>query len=406
MIALPRRVWAASALVLLAGCATAPHVRVPIAQFPVEQQARAAENIRIFNTVWDLVERKHFDPKLQGLDWEEAAAKFAPAAAVATDEQSLYVVLNQMLNLLHDSHTHALTPAQALERHTHERARTGFNLTRVENRWVVTDVVPDSPADKAGVRPRWIAVAVNGERLGDRVEFRPREGDETRWEFLDERDQPVALTLKAKRLSTAALQIERELPGGFIYLRFDEFDGRDRRWLSRQLKEHEHAPGVVLDVRRNPGGDTFSLGTTIGEFFDHAVDCGTFITRGGARSVKNSWQLGSADYRGKVVVLIDGATGSAAEIFAAVLQSHHRAIVVGRKSAGAVLASWFYHLPDDGELQLSREDYLAPSGRRIEGNGVDPDVVVPRTLAEVRSGRDLDVDAALRVLQANAVPVP
>jgi len=98
-------------------------------------------------------------------------------------------------------------------------------------------------------------------------------------------------------------------------------------------------------------------------------------------------------------VLVGSASGSAAEIFSAVLQDHERATVVGRRTAGAVLASWFYRLPDGGELQLSREDYIAPQGRRIEGVGVEPDVVVPRTLNDLRAGRDRDLDVALEILR-------
>jgi carboxyl-terminal processing protease len=129
-------------------------------------------------------------------------------------------------------------------------------------------------------------------------------------------------------------------------LRFDAFDTADRRWLSEQLKANRAAPGVVIDLRRNPGGGTISLGITIGEFFENSVDCGTFITRGGYRGGKSSWQIGSARYAGRVAVLVDGATGSAAEIFSAVLQEHGRATIFGRKTAGAVLASWFHSLPD------------------------------------------------------------
>ena len=81
----------------------------------------------------------------------------------------------------------------------------------------------------------------------------------------------------------------RELEGGFLYLRFDGFDATDRRWLGRELKKHADAPGVVIDLRRNSGGDTFSLGTAIGEFFDHRVDCGAFITRGGSTMHWRSW---------------------------------------------------------------------------------------------------------------------
>ncbi|MEY4940713.1 MAG: hypothetical protein RIQ93_2448 [Verrucomicrobiota bacterium] len=395
----------AGLLAVLGGCATVPKAQVPIAQLPPDQMARAAHNLQVFNAAWDLVNRRHYDPKFQGVDWEEAAARFGPQAAAAPDDRALYRTINAMVGLLRDSHTRALPPVQVEERRTQVRARTGFNMARMETRWVVMEVLPESPAQEAGVKPGWIVEKLNGEAWGPRSEFRPRAGETATWEFIDENDRTVTLDLVAKRLSIASRQTARELPGGFVYLRFDEFDALDRRWLSRQLKQHTAAPGVVVDLRRNPGGDTFSLGTSIGEFFDRAVDCGTFITRSGARTVKNSWQIGSANYRGPVVVLVDAGTGSAAEIFSAVLQDHGRATVVGRKTAGAVLASWFHRLPDGGELQLSREDYVAPKGRRIEANGVMPDVMVPRTLKDLRQGRDPDLEAAVRVLSGEKPPV-
>jgi carboxyl-terminal processing protease len=393
------RGWVLLLAVWLAGCATLPPVHVPVANLPAAQQTQALRNLRVFNAVWDLVNRKHYDPKFQGVDWNAAAAEFGPKAAAAPDETALYATLNAMLAPLNDSHTHALPPARAIERRTQVRARTGFNMSRIAQRWVVTDILPGSPAEHAGVKIGWIVGARNGEPLGERVNFRPKEGEEASWDFLDEQDRAVRLSLVAKRLSIGSRQIMHELEGGFVYLRFDEFDGPDRRWLGRELRKHADAPGVVIDLRRNPGGETFSLGISIGEFFDRPVDIGTFVSRAGARRVKNSWQLGSAEYRGKVVVLVDTATGSAAEIFSAVLQDHGRATIVGRRTAGAVLASWFYRLPDGGELQLSREDYVAPKGRRIEAAGVEPDIAVARKLEDVRAGRDVDLEVALRVLR-------
>lgn len=383
---------------VLAGCTTTPAPRVSLANVPAAQVARAQENVRLFERVWSLVADWHYDPKLQGVDWPAAGLKYGAEAAAAADDKALYASLNAMVGLLKDSHTRALSPAQAKERHTQMRARTGFNMTRLEGRWAVSDLVPGSPAEAAGVRPGWIAVARNGEKLGERSDFRPREGEVARWEFVDTEDRPVTLELAARALSTKPRQEVRALPGGVIYLRFDGFDTTDRRWLSQQLKAHREAPGVVVDLRRNPGGGTISLGITIGEFFEKSVDCGKFITRGGYQSGKNSWQLGSARYRGRVAVLVDGATASAGEIFAAVLQEHGRATIVGRKTAGAVLASWFHSLPDGGELQLSLLDYVTPKGRRLENDGVEPDVKVTRTLADLRAGRDVDLEAALRVL--------
>ncbi len=391
------------AMMLLAGCVSTPAPRIAITGLPIAQEARARENVRVFERVWSLVKDAHYDAKLQGVDWEAAGLKYGAEAAAAADEKTLYASLNAMVDLLKDSHTHALSPQQANERHTEIRPRTGFNMARAEGRWLVSELVPGSPAETAGVKPGWIVVARNGELLGERNDFRPRDGEVAQWSFLDAFDQPVALALVARPLTTKPRQEVRVLPGGFVYLRFDGFDTTDRRWLSNQLKAHREAPGVVIDLRRNPGGGTISLGITIGEFFQHSVDCGAFITRGGFRSGKSSWQIGSARYAGRVAVLVDGATGSAAEIFSAVLQEHGRATIVGRKTAGAVLASWFHSLPDGGELQLSRFDYVTPQGRRLEANGVEPDVPVVRTLADLRAGRDADLEAALQVLRGEIV---
>jgi len=405
MRAARRRIGAmglAFALAWLAGCTTTPAPRVSLAAVPVEQRARAEGNVRVFDRVWGLVADWHYDPKLHGVDWPAAGLKYGAEAAAAADDQALYAALGAMVGLLKDSHTHALSPTQTKERRTQTRARTGFYMTRVEGRWIVSELVAGSPAELAGVKTGWVVVARNGTAFGERSEARPKVGEVAQWEFLDDRDQPVALAIVAESLSTKPRQEVRVLAGGVVYLRFDAFDPADRRWLSDQLKTNRAAPGVVIDLRRNPGGGTISLGITIGEFFDRAVDCGTFITRGGYRGGKSSWQIGSARYGGSVVVLVDGATGSAGEIFAAVLQEHGRATIVGRKTAGAVLASWYHGLPDGGELQLSRQDYVTPKGRRLENEGVEPDVKVVRTLADVRAGRDVDLEAALRVLAKEA----
>ena len=310
------------AALLAAGCATTPAPRVPLADLPPSQVDQATRNLRVFDRAWGLVADRHYDPKLQGIDWPAAGAKFGPQAAAATDKKSLYAAINAMLDLLKDSHTHALTPEQATEHHTNLRARTGFKMQRLDGRWAVAEVLPGSPAEEGGVKTGWLVVARNGVALGARPDFRPSEGEVAQWEFIDDHDGTVTLPLIARPLSTKPRQMVREIPGGILYLRFDGFDGPDRRWLSEQLKLHREASGAVLDLRRNPGGETFSLGITIGEFFDHSVDCGSFITRGGSRSMKNSWQFGSAHYGGRVAVLVDGASASAAEIFSAVLQDH------------------------------------------------------------------------------------
>jgi carboxyl-terminal processing protease len=402
----PRRpagfVILALAGVMLGGCATpvSPAPRVTVAALAPEQAGRAQRNLRVFDTVWDMVNRKYFDVKFHGLDWNAAALTHGPKATAADNDDALYESINGMIGQLKDSHTHALAPARAQEYRTQERARTGFGLLKVEDRWVVSDVVPGSPAGEAGVKPGWLVQARNGEPLGVRADFHPREGETDRWEFLDQEDRPVSLALVAKLISTAPRLESRPLEGGVVYLRFDGFAYAVRNWLHAQLRAHRDAPALVIDLRYNPGGGTFWLRVMLGEFFEKKIDVGTFIRRGGAEDEEGSWQLGSVHYRGRVVVLAGGGSASAAEIFSAVLQERRRAVIVGRKTMGAVLASRFYTLPDGGQLQLSIEDYITPGGRRLEGegNGVEPDVPVNQKLADIRAGRDRDLEAALRSL--------
>ena len=100
------------------------------------------------------------------------------------------------------------------------------------------------------------------------------------------------------------------------------------------------------------------------------------------------------------MVLTDGSTASAAEIFAHVLQYYKRATVVGRRTGGWVLLSFDYALPDGGRLVVPEQDYLGLAGQRLEGRGVTPDVVVPApSLADLRAGRDPDLEAALTLLR-------
>jgi carboxyl-terminal processing protease len=405
-LSLPRPgAWLLLLALLAAGCATTPAPRIPLDGIPAAQHARAEQNLRVYDKVWGLVADRHYDPKLGGVDWPAAGRKYGELAAAAPDVTALYAALNGMLGLLHDSHTRAIPPASAGERHDQTRVLTGIVATRIEGRWAVMEVMPGSPAEAAGVRPGWIARTRNGEPLGERFAFPLRAGEVVRWGFLDQDDRPVELALTARPVTTAPRQFATTLPDGVVLLRFDGFDATDRRWLSARLKEHRDAPGVIIDLRRNPGGDSFSLGTSIGEFFDRAVDVGRFLDRDGDSSPWRSFQLGSAHYRGRVAVLVGGGTASSAEIFSAVLQANGRATIVGRHTAGAVLGSRFHALPDGGELQLSMRDYVSPRGMRLEGNGVEPDVTVSAapTLADLRAGRDPELEAALAVLRA---PVP
>jgi carboxyl-terminal processing protease len=102
-----------------------------------------------------------------------------------------------------------------------------------------------------------------------------------------------------------------------------------------------------------------------------------------------------------VAVLIDGGSGSTTEIFTSGLQELRRAVIVGERSAGAVLPSMFMKLPTGALFQYAFGDFMTPSGILIEGRGVAPDIEVKHTRASLLAGRDAQLEAATVELQKN-----
>lgn len=383
----------AGAVLGLAGCATVPtEYREPAS---LTAEARAALNLRVYDRAWELVNEKYFDEKFLGVDWAAQKEKYRAEAAGAADDTALYRVLGRLCGELKQSHLAALAPRLAHEMENEHRAAVGLRWTEVEGRRIVTDVLPGGAAAEAGVQVGWIALKRDGRSLDSREDFIAKLGRPVVFEFEDLAGLPVTLALEP-RLLDFDRKVARDLAGGVRYLRFDRFETETMRWLSAELKAHRAAPGVIVDLRQNRGGNALVNMIVVEEFFDRRVPMGQFVQRSGKVRETKGIALFSARYAGRVVVLIGPGSASASEIFAHVLQQQKRATVVGRRSAGAVIVSRFYRLPGGGRLQVPIQDYVGVDGQRLEGRGVTPDVVVPApTFADWRAGRDPELEAAL-----------
>ncbi len=149
---------------------------------------------------------------------------------------------------------------------------------------------------------------------------------------------------------------------------------------------------LIIDLRGNPGG----LLTTCVEISDRFVACGTIVSTKGRLSGDN--MLEKATYAKTwsvpLVVLVDGDSASASEIFAAAIQENGRGVVVGTKSYGK--GSVQTHFPLNaigGDLRLTTALFYSPTGRKMAGEGVTPDVeVIDRD--GVANGDEVLVEAA------------
>jgi len=276
---------------------------------------------------------------------------------------------------------------------------------------VVIYVWPGGPAMEAGVHPGWILETCNGQGaraflqafLQDkRLEY----GQKVTCAFLDEKDQPRQVELAARPVSRPRIHEVRVLANGCVYLRFDQFAYPEVKWLYEQLQAHGTAPALILDLRYNIGGDVVYLEYIAGLFSPRGQELGVVFKRGmEAEAVNSRRPLLVPRYWGRLAILVSHDSASAAEIFANAMRHYRHGVIVGQKTAGHVLNAYQGALPDGGKLSFSIRDFRTPDGRRLEGEGVVPDVAIAYYLDDIRAGKDPGIEAALMALRRSPVKI-
>ena len=391
----------ALALAALAGaCSTLPYSDFgptpPPVVVPDGSAERAALNETVYDTTTGYIADHYFDPEHGGLDWDARAAHYRSEAMAQPSEAGLYRVMDALIEELDDHHTNATSPSARARVEAREKGEAtvsfGIGLLLTDDGYVVNRVVPDSPADEAGVRIGWRLVSINGEASTDEILADDERSDTIL--FVDEEGTEHTVTMVGRLLTRRPLREATARDDGVLMLRFDGFQMEDLHWLKARMDEVRADPprAIVVDLRDNGGGRVNVLGDVVAQFFegrtDYIIMKGRFFrTRYHTRPVDEPWT-------GPLAVLIGPGSASASELFAATVQDNDRGVVVGQPSAGSVIGSQHLNLPDGGELSLSMRAVFTANDVLLEKVGVTPDILVEPTWAQLRNGEDPSLEAA------------
>ena len=365
-----------------------------------------ADRLKVFEEVWEAVNKHFFDPNFNGVNWAQVREQYRPQAEAAPNKTQLNETLQKMLNELRSSHltmtVHVKFKKQTVEQELARKVSrresltfdAGMKYVRIDGKWVVSSVAEGSGAHSAGVQRGWALTHWNGESSGNDAPFTCELNQQVTARFLDWQGQEKQLALACKLYTDTGSPVERvtqTLADGTVCLRFDNFSPGTESWLIGQVAQARNAPALVLDLRNNHGGNLSVLEKCFAPFFSEPRVFGAYHERNGKQLPLKAKGQGKDAYRGRVVVLIDEKTASAAEIFAAGLQEAKRAVIVGRQSSGDVLGSLNYKLPHGFYVDIPIWDYQTANGARLEGRGVIPNEVVTLTLKDFLANRDLDL---------------
>lgn len=288
-----------------------------------------------------------------------------------------------------DPHSTYLDASQArdLDEST-SGAYDGLGLEVVQNAdrtLTVISPIDDTPAARAGIRPGDLIIEIDGKPINaDNVDsavqsMRGTPGSSISLTVVREgAAEPLRLNLTRETIRVASVK-SRQLAPGFGYLRIATFQEDTAREAERKLAALAAAQplqGLVLDLRSNPGG---LLNTAI-EVADQFLAKGVIVsTRGRLPFASSEYHAtaGDALKGAPIVVLIDAGTASAAEVLAAALRDHRRALVMGSPSFGKGSVQTVLPIDNGDSLKLTTSRYYTPSGGSIQATGIQPDIDLP-----------------------------
>ena len=419
-------------------CAGMP---APLLAQPASAHLKAAET---FDAAWSIIRDSHFDPGMNGLDWQAVRTELGPRAASARTESELRTIIKEMLGRLGLSHF-ALIPSggdTSSASNTDLGGDPGFDIRLIGSELLVTHVDRQGGAAAAGVKPGWRLLSIEGMPVAELLKRIPESMPERlrqveAWRLIETR-------IRGPRGSHASLMFDdgsrdigvsverREEPGqpatvGNLPTMFVRVDEEERRspagarvgvirfnvWMpavdalfSRAMDRFRTSDAIIIDLRGNPGGLAAMIMGISGHFLAERKPLGIMKTRENElRFAANPRLVNAAGHRvepfgGPLAILVDGMTGSASECFAGGLQSLGRARVFGQTSMGQALPAFFDKLPNGDILIHATGDFVTAAGTRLEGRGVVPDEPVLVTRADLLAGRDPALAAALAWVDA------
>lgn len=262
----------------------------------------------------------------------------------------------------------------------------------------VAGIVPSSPAEFAKIQNGDVIESVDGistlnKPLAEVASLLSGEKNTNAILAVKRNDESLSFIVNRTNIKTNPVTA-KILKDGVISIAISEFNRGSARALRAALASiGQERTGVILDLRGNPGGLLVEATDVAGAFLNGGLVV-EFHKSGKSPEVFNA--LGNGDSKTPLVVIVDRGTASAAEVVAAALQDRNRAIIVGEKTFGKATVQDSQSLSNGAEIELTVGYYITPSGKKLDGQGIEPDIEVSSTEAKfVAEQRALQVLSGL-----------
>jgi carboxyl-terminal processing protease len=308
-------------------------------------------------------------------------------------------------------HTRFLTPADVAAAHqslSGSITGIGARMEQVDNAFVVQSVVPDSPAQKAGLKAGDTVISVDGQSVAGKTldqvvgSIRGDAGTTVKLEVSRTGVAPITMSIVRAQISVAAVSWAMVPGTKTADIRIEEFSKGVTDDLKKALLDARDAgaTAIVLDLRDNPGGYVDEAIGVASVFIPNGTVYEERDASGTTRAIPVTSGERTTDI--PLAVLVNLGSASASEIVSGALQDSGRAKIYGQTTFGTGTVLNEFALSDGSALLVGTVEWLTPKGREIWHHGIAPDVSVAlATTAHVLTPDDITTSGSSAVTSAN-----
>ncbi len=373
----------------------------------IHNNVMAYSPVDLYDQVWRLINIKFVDQTNNSQDWSKWRHKYDDK--IMTNEDA-YVAINTMVASLNDPYTKFLDPKEFAEETSSIKGSLkgiGIQIAVKDGKLTVIAPLEDTPAEKAGLKADDEILEIDGKSTkGITVDkaadlIRGKEGTSVKLLIKRKDTEPKLYTITRAEIEVKSISQkvpnDVKMPDDISYIRLSSFISRNAAAEFKSILEKSaNKKGFIIDLRANPGG-LLSNAIYISDMF---LDGGTIVStvdRDGYKETQRATK--GVVTRKPVVVLINGGSASASEIFSGAMKDNGRAIIIGEQSFGKGLVQEINKLPYESGINITIQKYLTPNGTDINKKGITPDIEVKLTEENVKNKDDVQLKKAIEVMQ-------
>lgn len=356
---------------------------------------------KLFEKNWQTIKSEYYDPTFNHQNWHRWKTHYQNKIKTEADAK---VAIETMLASLNDPYSRFLTKEEFNRQNntiTSKISGIGVNIVNDSGRIKIINVIEDTPAQFADLKAGDIVISVDNKKVSGLSLAEVSnlvKGAANTFVTLDvlRNNKKITKKIIRKEITIKTVKSTNDKDIGYIQITSFISNSTPNEFIEA-LENTANSKGLIIDLRGNTGG-LLTNAVFVSNLFINEGRLVSIVGRNGYRYNIDA-QDTNVNINKPVILLVDGASASASEIFSGAMKDYHKAKILGTKTYGKGMVQKIIPMPNSTGINLTIAKYLTPGGHDINKKGIMPDIEVKFTKEDIEAKKDIQFDRAKDVLR-------